>query len=779
MRTGSAGAGEGSSHVLHQAASTLSYVERPLPVPQQLPGDVRSFVNRSEELRQLNAILAGHSHEPLVLPVHVITGMAGVGKTSLALHWAHQARERFPDGQLYVNLRGYDPGFPVTAQEALNGFLLALQVPTGAIPAGVEAAAALYRSMLAGRRMLVILDNAATVEQVRPLLPGTGECLVLVTSRSRLSGLAVRDGAHRLALGTLAEPEAVTLLRTLTAGYRASDNGNKLVELAGLCAMLPLALRVAAERVVSHPFMRLDDLIGDLQDKSALWEALSVDGGGEADAVHTVFAWSYSALSADAARLFRLLGLHPGPEFGSSAVAALAAVSPSIARRLLDVLAGAHLLEQRAPDRYEFHDLLHAYATDRAQHDETAENREAAVRRVLEWYLHSAESAQRLIYPSPHPPLDTPGRDVVPMRFSDYTGALAWYEQERANLMAATRAAENSGLDRIAWQLPAVLQGIHVIQQDIMQYLAMNEIGLRAARRLGDREAQAGLLRSLGGACNQLNHFAEAMDYLQEALVLRRELGDRVQEGLVLTTIGLIHLRQWQLDEARAAHEKSLAILRDTGAARHEADSLANLAEVNYELGQLAEAEDFCRRALAKHHELNNWGGEGDVLRILSAVQRERGALEDALWSAQTAVDMAVHHHSDAMEGFWLLALGRAQQVGQLEDALASYQRAAELQQQLGNRTREALAWQGIGEVQLLLGHLQDSADFHRRAAETHRELGDNWQLAIALNGLATALQQAGRKAEAQQHRTEALRLLTQYDDPRAMAMRARISAGG
>ena len=265
--------------------------EGPLPIPRQLPGDVRGFVNRSTELRRLNAVLTGDSDEPRVVSIHVITGMAGVGKTSLALHWAHQVWESFPGGQLYTNLRGYDPGFPVTPLEALNGFLMALQMPAGAIPTDVESAAALYRSLLAGRQMLVILDNAATVEQVRPLLPGTAGCLVLVTSRSQLSGLAVRDGARRLTLRTLPEPEAVTLLRTVTAAYREGDDSDKLVELAGLCARLPLALRIAAERAASHPFMRLDDLIEDLRDESALWKALSLESDGEKGSVGFSRSW--------------------------------------------------------------------------------------------------------------------------------------------------------------------------------------------------------------------------------------------------------------------------------------------------------------------------------------------------------------------------------------------------------------------------------------------------------------------------------------------------------
>ncbi|MFT9475839.1 hypothetical protein [Streptomyces sp. Mo3] len=238
----------------------------------------------------MNAVLTTEDGGPLVVSVYVIAGTAGAGKTSLALRWAHQVRERFPDGQLYANLRGYDPGEPVAAREALHRLLTSLGVPPGAVPQDLDAAAALYRSLLSDRRVLVVLDNAATVGQVRPLLPGSAHSLVLVTSRSRLSGLAVRDGARRLTLGVLPEPEAVALLRVVTAGYRPVDDERQLAELAQLCARLPLALRIAAERAASHPHLRLADLIADLRDESALWDALSTGDDEEAEAVRTVFS---------------------------------------------------------------------------------------------------------------------------------------------------------------------------------------------------------------------------------------------------------------------------------------------------------------------------------------------------------------------------------------------------------------------------------------------------------------------------------------------------------
>ncbi|WP_059013625.1 ATP-binding protein [Streptomyces specialis] len=748
------------------------------PTPRQLPGDVVGFVNREGELRQLDAVLAGEAGDRLVLSV-LIAGTAGVGKTSLAVRWAHQAREHFPDGQLYVNLRGHDPGEPLTAQEALHHFLTALHVPARAIPADPEARAALYRSCLAGRKMLIVLDNAATVSQVRPLLPGSPGCLAIVTSRSRLSGLVVRDGARRITLGVLPEPEAVALLRAVTADYRPADDESRLVELARLCARLPLALRIAAERAASRPRMRLDDLIGALRDESHLWEALSAEDDEEADAVRTVFAWSYRALPQDAAALFRALGLHPGSAFHTSAAAALAAMPVSRTRQLLDVLVGAHLLEQTGPERYEFHDLLRAYAADQAQSELSDDERASALHRVLDWYLHTSDAAQTRVNPQEqHVALDPPGQGVTPLEFTDYADAAQWYEQERRNLLAAVRAAEAAGLDRIAWQLPAVLRGVQMRLNPFEEWLAMGEIGLRAARRLGDRAGEADLLESLGMVRTQTGRLDEAGQYHEACLAIRRELGDRVNEALSLNDIGLLRLRQRRLDEAASLFGDALALLDELTAGQEWlAVVRSNMAEVAYERGALSEARTHAHEALSQYAAREDERGQGNVLRILAAVEREDGRPEKALDHARRAVDIARSHRNQSWEGYWLLELGAAQVAnGQVHEALETFHRSAVIQRRLGDRPREAAAWHRAGEAYRETGRHEEAADFHRNAATAYAALGDGWHRANALHGLALAQRASDEGDKARETWSEALRALTGYDDARATRLRERIS---
>ncbi|MFI6699255.1 ATP-binding protein [Streptomyces sp. NPDC050509] len=718
------------------------------------------------------------------VPVHVIVGTAGSGKTSLALHWAHRVADRFPDGHLYANLRGYDPGAPLTATELLPRFLLALGTAPDAVPSDPEAAAALYRSLLADRRMLIVLDNAATVAQVRPLLPGNARCLTVVTSRRRLSGLTIRDGAHRLTLGTLAEPEAVALLRTITADHR-SDDSDQLAELARLCARLPLALRIAAERASNQPHMRLDELIADLRDESALWDALSAGDEEESEAVRAVFAWSYRALPPAAARMFGLLGLHPGPWISAAAAAALAGVEVRRARQLLDTLMGAHLLEQKAPNRFEFHDLLRAYARDQVRREVSPEGRKEALLRLLEWYVHTADAAQAWIRPEEeHLLTGPPAARVSPRVFGEYDQAVDWSEQEQANFLPLIRAAEKSGLDEYAWRLPAILWNAKAPSALTADWMVMGGIGLPAARRLGDRPAEARILESLAFGHTKTSRLADSLSCHQAALEIRQEENDRYGEATSLNALGLVYLRIRDLAGAEAPLEQASAIFGELEETHWQAVSDTNLAQAHYQAGRLTEAAERLQRALSFHRRRGNARSIGNALWIRSAIHLDRGEFQDSLRAAEEAVRIALDLRSHVAEGWWLIALGNAHRaLTRYGDALTAYQRSAMLHGRLGDRSREAQAWQGAGETYALLDRPDEAVHFHRAAVTVHRELGDAWHEAVALEGLGAALRHARAGADAgaegdtaRQHWTRALELLAAYDDPRAATTRERVA---
>ncbi|MEO3767926.1 tetratricopeptide repeat protein [Streptomyces sp. B5E4] len=752
-----------------------------VPVPRQLPLAPRDFVGRAAQLHELDAILGSAAGAP---PLVVVTGTAGVGKTSLALRWAHRIAARFPDGQLYVNLRGYDPGRPLLPGEALHRMLTALGVPAPAIPADPDAAGALYRSHLAGRRVLTVLDNAASAGQVRPLLSAGPDCLTLVTSRRHLGGLAVRDGAYPLTLRPLPEPDAVALLRATTAGRRAEDDAPELTELARLCARLPLALRIAAERAVSRPHLSLGDLLDDLRDKSSLWETLSMGDDEDGDGVHAVFAWSYRALPEPEARLFRLLGLHPGPDFSIAAASALAADSVSGTRRLLDALVGVHLLEQTAPDRFELHDLLRAYATDRAHAEMATDEREAVLGRVLTWYLLTAETARQRARPDGIGlPLPTPDDEAPPLTFRDYDAAVDWIERERLNIYAATRAAAGAELHDLAWQLPVVQWRGSTHARPTTEWTETARLGLSSSHALHDRFAQAWVLRCLGEAHVRNNRLAEGEECHRQVLALRRALGDRRGEAATLNSLGLVFLARRRLDAAVTHFAQALDAFRELDAPRGAAVELSNLANAYYEAGALADADACARQALAVYLDLHDELGEGSALRSLSNIQRERGEPTAALESAQRAVDIAVRRRMSASEGLRLLVLGAAQQAnGLFDEALSTYDRAAALHRRIGDGGREALAWHGSGETHRALARPDEAAACHRRAAARFHELGDRWHEAVALDGLAAAVR-AGDPDGARGHWETALALLAGYDDQRTAALRdsiaARLGAGG
>jgi DNA-binding SARP family transcriptional activator/tetratricopeptide (TPR) repeat protein len=635
-------------------------------VPRQLPVAARHFAGRTDELKMLAGLAAEAGSPGQAVVISAIEGTAGIGKTALAVHFAHQVAERFPDGQLYVNLRGFDPaGPPVTPGAAIMMFLEALAVPAERVPAGLDAQAGLYRRLLAGKRMLVLLDNARDVDQVRPLLPASPGCLVLVTSRSQLTSLVVTEGAYPLTLDLLTGAEAHELLARRIGPQRLANEPAATDELIGLCARLPLALSIAAARAASAPGLPLAALAADLRDAGGRLDAL--DAGHAAANVRAVFSSSYRQLDAPAARMFRLLGLHPGPDAGAAAAASMAAVPLREARRLLTELTRAHLLAEPAPGRFAFHDLLRTYAAERAQADDSEAERRAAIHRLLDHYLYTAHLAAMLLHPSRKPvtlpPLE-PG--VEPERLVATGDALAWLDAERRVLMAAAAQALEAGFDIHAWQIPWAL-GRYLDLRGLWHDMAVNEpMALAATRRLGDRSAQASSLQRAGHACGRLGDYEAAHAHLQQALSIYAELGDLSGQGAIQHALAAACKFQGRNADALGHSQRALEVFTAAGDRAGQVVALGAVAALHGLLGNYRQSLDYGRQAL-------------DLYQGLDYPQAEAGTW-DSLGYA--------HHH-----------------LGDQAEAIACYRRALDLRQEIGDRWGQAETLGHMGDAQVAAGH--------------------------------------------------------------------------
>lgn len=766
---------------VHGGVHIHSGTAAPVPVPHQLRADVGHFVNRGRELERLGRLLPEAAGAPATAPLAVVTGSAGVGKTSLVLRWAHSVRRYFSDGELYVDLRAHSPGPPRAPHEVLGRFLEDLGVPPGQVPAGPERRETTYRSLLADRRLLIVLDNAASSAQVRPLLPGAGGCLVVVTSRDDLPGLVTREGALRVEVTTLPPAEAVALLRAATAGYRPRDRRTDLLELAALCAGLPLALRIAAERAAGRPATALGELIAALRDegvRSHVLTAEEADDEGGSGAMRSVFEWSYRALPDPAARLFRLLGLHPGAQFGLPAVAALAGVAPAQAHPVLESLVRAHLLERRSEERYAFHNLLRAYAADQVGRADGEAERAAALGRCLAWYLYTACAAQQAI--SPYDSYRPDGRVPAPpgvLDFDGYDAAFGWYRSERANLVEATRSAAENGFPEVAWRLAVVLRAVYMHHNAFDDWVTTARIGVTAAVRTGEQEGEAEALENLGKAVFQALHLDEAEECHRAALAIRRRLGDRRGIGVSTNALGLLALRRRRLDEAREHFAAGAEAFDSLGDRRWAALLRGNLAEVLCELGRWEEAAGILEPTLPYLEQLADSSGRGNGLYLLSRARRELGDLAAASRAIDTALDLARREDNQMWRGYWLLERARVTLAeGDPEGALRQCRESAAVQRRLGDAAREAAAVDAEGEVCRALGLFAQSAALHRRAVGAFRRLDAGWQLAVALEGWSVALAALGDRAAARAAGEEALRLLGAFADPPAAVRAGRVA---
>jgi tetratricopeptide (TPR) repeat protein len=608
-------------------------------VPRQLPASVRQFAGRRSELAALTSMLdrAG-TGRPAALVISAIGGMAGVGKTALAVRWAHQVASRFPDGQLFVNLRGFDPsGTPTSPAEALRSLLDAMGVPAERIPAGLDGQAGLYRSLLAGKRVLVVLDNAREEQQVRPLLPGTSGCLVLVTSRSQLPGLAATENAQMLSLDVLPDADARQMLAARLGARRAAAEPDKVTEISQLCARLPLALAVAAARAATRPGLPLSALAAELRDSQGRLDVLDLGDG--AASVRAVFSWSAGQLSPAAARMFRLLGLHPGPDITAAAAASLAAVPLARARQILAELTRAHLITEGLAGRYAFHDLLRAYAAEQAASDDCPAQRRAATCRVLDHYLHTACAADRLLRPSRVPlALPAPQPATLPEKPADPDQALAWLDAEHKVLMTVITHAAGSGHSRHAWQLAWSVATFLNIRAHWDDLIDTQRTALAAATSLKDVQAQALACERLGFACLLRGQHHDAAGHFRQALGLFRQLADPAGQAGVHLNVSL--LLEWQGSHAAAVGEdqRALSLYRAAGDRAGQARALNAAGWHRALLGQHQQALTCCQQALALQRELDDpldeaatWDSIGYIHDRLGHHEQAAGCYRQAL----------------------------------------------------------------------------------------------------------------------------------------------------
>ncbi|RSD09203.1 AfsR/SARP family transcriptional regulator [Amycolatopsis eburnea] len=719
--------------------------------PAQLPADVHGFVGRRDELAELDALLSAEA------PVSVLAGTAGVGKTAVAVHWAHRVRDRFPDGQLYVDLHGYGPDEPVSATDALAGFLRALGFDGAGIPEDPAERAARFRSLTDRRRLLVVLDNARSADDVRPLLPAGPSCVTVITSRDTLAGLVVREGAHRLVLDRLPLIDSVTLVRELL-GARADAEPAAVGALVERCARLPLALRIAAELARSRPGRAIADLAAELAEEDAL-DLLDVDGDPHT-AVRAAFSWSYRRLEPAAARVFRLLGVHQGHDVDAYAVAALAGTGLRPTQRALDALVRAHLVEQTPAGRYRSHDLLLAYAAELAWTDGDTT---AALTRLFDYYLATAAAATAAL--APHEAARDTHSDTERPAFATHHAALRWLDAERANLLAAAAHREPAAVVRMSatvWHY-LVTGGYHD------EAIALHTRALAAAQSLGDPRAEADARRMLGSTLIRLGLVEKSVEHLERARDGYRALGERVMEARVLNNLGIVHWHRGEVAAARDTFRAALDVVEADDAGNPRAGVLNNLARMQVILGRCDEALALFAEAADLATASGDWSALASARAGVAEATAAAGRYERALGAARQALAAARDAGHRGLEGTALRVLGVASHgLGDNEQALGHFESALRIARAVGEPDEVMGALNGLAATRAATGDHAEALRLYRETLTTgngHPDL-----CAHAHAGIAASHTARGDHDAAREHRARALAVYRELGMPQGDA---------
>jgi tetratricopeptide (TPR) repeat protein/transcriptional regulator with XRE-family HTH domain len=720
--------------------------------PAQLPKALAGFTGRTGDLAALTAILERDGTSMLTV---AITGTAGVGKTTLAVHWAHQVKDRYPAGQLYVNLRGFDPDQGlVSAQEALGGFLAALGVPAAEAPADRAERAALFRSKVAGRRLLVVLDNARDAEHVRPLLPGEAGCLVVVTSRNRMTSLVAVEGAHPVQLTVLGDDEARSLLAVRVGAARVAAEPEAVAEIVARCAQLPLALSVVAARAAIQPDTPLAALAAELRQADGALDAL--DGGDAVTNVRAVFSWSYRALSPAARRMFRLLGVHPGSDVDSYAAAAMAETSPADARGTLTELVQANLLREQRPGRYTFHDLLRAYAAGRAERAEA----NAALDRLLDHYLYTSTVAINAVFPTDalaEPKVDEPGSVTPELGDTDRAGR--WLESELANLISSAAHAATHDRPGQAVSFGRTLNRYIDGTGRHTDAVILHSHARDAAQRIGDPIDIGRISRYLGHAYLRQQLWEQAEECFEQALTAFGEVGDDLGTAHTYCDRAAVAMYTGDGQRAVAGFERAVTIFRTHGSRFTIGLALMNTAEAYDMVGDYPRAVANLEEAIAVFRDVGEAQLEVGARDILGGVYRRLGRYDEAVEELTTALDL--QHHGVAAE---LL-------VNSLRNNLARAYLATGRVREAADHTGLALAdARHTGDQRMLgyaltnQGRIEQQRDRPAAALESLREavevfaaITDKSGLAYAYNTLGAAAHRGGDPAAAREHYAAAL----------------------
>ena len=749
------------------------------PVPHQLPPAVGHFVGRAAELAALTGRLAEIDGPDRASVISVISGTPGVGKTALAVRWAHRVAQRFPDGQLCLDLRGYDAREPVTAADALASLLRALGVHDRDLPPTGEERAAAFRTALAGRRVLLLLDNAASAEQVRPLLPGDPASVTIITSRDLLVGLVARNGATRVQLDTLTAAESAELLRALI-GERVDAEHAAAAMLAAQCCGLPLALRITAELAASRSGSSLADLAAELADEQSRLDLLDA-GADPGTSVRAVFSWSYRHLGPDAARVFRLIALHPGSDFDGYCAAALTGLTVDRSGQILHLLERAHLLQPARPGRYLMHDLIRTYARELAAAQDSADEPSTAVACLVGYYLGAAAAAMDALYPAERhrrPAITTSAPAIPPIR-GDPSAARAWADQERAALVAITRTAMDHRLyPQVSW-LSAIMFRYLDAGGYYQEATEIHDCARQAAAATGDAAAEADALISLGLAETWQGRYREATGHLNSALLVCERTGDLRGQSRALHNLGLGSIQRGHYEEAASYYTRALALYGRQGDHTGETRALGNLALIDTRQGRYEQAIGRYQQALELSRQIGDGNGEAHQLGGIASIHRRLGRYGEAAATYDQA--LALYRQTGDRQGEARALADRCQvALRQGNKALAADlgRQAVSLSRDLDDRSVLAGALNALGDSLLAISQPDHAAAEYLAALHAATAVGDKLEQACAHHGLARSYHAAGKADQAGEHLQAALTLYTDLDAPEADQILTQIATG-